>query len=230
MNDSAQDPDVLLRKIADEGIKYIDLRFTDPGGRWEHLTVTSDYLDEDAIEDGVMFDGSSIAGWKEINESDMALMPDASFSFQDPFYAEPTLAVVCNISEPGTGAPYGRDPRSTARKAVAYLQQTGIGDNAFFGPEAEFFVFDDVRFDVQQNRVSYEIDSEEAPHNSGTRFRDGQHGASARTQGRVLSRESGRQLPGSSLRDAVHPHIHRRACRKASPRSRASPARTRSHI
>ncbi len=176
MNDSTQDPDVLLRKIADEGIKYVDLRFTDPGGKWEHVTVASDYLDEDAIEDGVMFDGSSIAGWKEINESDMALMPDSSFSFQDPFYAEPTLVVVCNISEPGTGAAYGRDPRSTARKAVAYLQQTGIGDNALFGPEAEFFVFDDVRFDVQQNRVSYEIDSEEAPYNSGTRFEMGNMG------------------------------------------------------
>ena len=176
MNSSTQDPDALLRKIADEDIKYVDLRFTDPGGTWEHVTLTAEYLDEDAIEDGVMFDGSSIAGWKAINESDMALMPDASFSFQDPFYAEPTLAVVCDVSEPGTGAPYGRDPRSTARKAVAYLQQTGIGDNAFFGPEAEFFVFDDVRFEVQQNRVAYELDSEEGPYNSATRFEMGNMG------------------------------------------------------
>jgi len=176
MTDATQGGEALLKKISDEDIKFVDLRFTDPGGKWQHVTLMSNQLDEDAIEDGIMFDGSSIAGWKAINESDMALMPDGAFSFQDPFYAEPTLAVVCDISEPGTGAPYGRDPRSTAKKALAHLQQTGVGDRAYFGPEAEFFVFDDVRFDVQQNKVGYEFDSEEGPYNTGTRFEMGNMG------------------------------------------------------
>ena len=123
MDDAAQ----LLERIKSENIEYVDLRFTDPRGKWQHLTLSANALDMDAIEDGVMFDGSSIAGWKAINESDMALMLDPSSAFIDPFFAQPTMGVVCEINEPGTGAPYSRDPRSTARKAAAYLRQTESG-------------------------------------------------------------------------------------------------------
>src|SRR5260370_388695 len=125
------------------------------------------------IGDGVMFDGSSIAGWKAINESDMVLMPDCDTAVLDPFAAQTQLIVFCDVHEPGTGQPYGRDPRSTAKKAEAYLASTGIGDKAFFGPEAEFFVFDDVRFKNSMNTSFYEADSEEGPYVTDKKFPDG---------------------------------------------------------
>src|SRR4030095_12104708 len=136
----------VLKKIKDEDIKYVDLRFTDPRGKMQHVTMDISIIDEDIFADGTMFDGSSIAGWKAINESDMTLMPDPEAAAIDPFFAQPTLAIFCDILAPGTRAPYKRDTRSTAKKALAYLQSTGVGDVAYFGPEAEFFIFDDVRF------------------------------------------------------------------------------------
>ena len=176
MNDSTTGPEALLKRIADDKLELIDLRFTDTRGTWHHVTLDPSQLDMDAMEDGVLFDGSSIAGWKAINESDMVLMPDPDSAFLDPFYAQPTLALICDISEPGTGVPYERDPRSTARKANAFLRQCGIGDAVYFGPEAEFFIFDDVRFEVTQNRVAYQIDSEEGPYNSATAYEMGNMG------------------------------------------------------
>ncbi len=136
----------MLKESEEKGIKYVDLRFTDPRGKWQHVTMDVAVVDEDMFAEGVMFDGSSIAGWKAINESDMTLMPDCDTAFIDPFTAESTMVVSCDILEPSTGEGYERDPRSTAKRAEAYLKQTGIGDTAYFGPEAEFFMFDDVRF------------------------------------------------------------------------------------
>ncbi len=151
-------------------VQFVDFRFTDPRGKWQHTTYIADKVNKDTFVDGVMFDGSSIAGWKSINESDMILMPDASTAFLDPFAAQPTLVVTGDIIEPSSGQPYGRDPRSTAKRAEAYLQYTGIGDAAYFGPELEFFVFDDVRFDQGMFGAFYELDSEESPNNSGRRY------------------------------------------------------------
>ncbi len=123
-----------------------------------------------------MFDGSSIAGWKAINESDMVLMPDASTAVMDPFAAQPSLILVCDVYEPGTGQPYGRDPRSIAKKAEAFLKSAGVGDTAYFGPEVEFFVFDDVRFKVAMNQVSHVIDSDEGPYVTDKKYPEGNMG------------------------------------------------------
>lgn len=142
-------PTDVLKYVKDNDIDWVDLRFTDPRGKWQHLTMMSDFVDEDSFEDGIMFDGSSIAGWKAINESDMALIPDATTAVMDPFSAQPMLILNCDIIEPTNGQPYERDPRSVAKKAEAYLGTTGIGDTAYFGAEPEFFVFDDVRYKVK---------------------------------------------------------------------------------
>ena len=137
----------IIKRIKDEEIEWVDLRFTDPKGKWQHLTMVSGLLGEDELTDGLMFDGSSIAGWKAINESDMILKPDLEAAYIDPFSATPMMILFCNVVEPSTGELYGRDPRSTATRAEAYLKATGIGDTVFVGPEAEFFMFDDVRFE-----------------------------------------------------------------------------------
>ena len=166
----------VLKMIKEKDVRFVDLRFTDPRGKWQHVTFDTDMIDEDFFQEGTMFDGSSIAGWKAINESDMTLMPDPNTAFIDPFFAQPTLSLFCDVLEPATGQPYGRDPRTTAKAAEAYLASTGIGDTAYFGPEAEFFVFDDVRFSVEQNNTGFVIDSEEGPYNSGTPFEGGNLG------------------------------------------------------
>ena len=165
-------PADVLKTIKDDDVPFVDLRFTDPRGKWQHLTMCSDFIEDDSFVDGIMFDGSSIAGWKAINESDMALIPDASTAVMDPFAAQPSLMMFCDVMEPTTGQPYSRDPRSLAKKAEAYLGSTGVGDTAYFGSEAEFFVFDDVRFDVQMNSTFFELDSEEGPYNSGKVYDD----------------------------------------------------------
>lgn len=166
----------ILKTITDEGVEYVDIRFTDPRGKLQHVTVMSDQVDEGFVEDGFMFDGSSIAGWKSIDQSDMKLMLDTDSAYLDPFYAEKTLCVHCNVVEPDTGEPYGRDPRGTAVKAEAYLRSSGIGDTAFFGPEAEFFLFDDVRFQVGINKVGYEVDAIDASWNTDTQYESGNMG------------------------------------------------------
>ena len=168
--------DGVLKTIADEDIAYVDIRFTDPRGKLQHVTVMADQVDEDFLDEGFMFDGSSIAGWKSIEASDMKLMPDTESAYIDPFYAEKTICLHCSVLEPDTGEAYERDPRSTALKAEAYLQSTSIGDVAYMGPEAEFFLFDDVRFCNSFNKVSYEIDALDASWNTDSEYEVGNTG------------------------------------------------------
>ncbi len=164
------DPKSALQMIKDNEAAFVDLRFTDPRGKWQHLAMSASMVDEDTFSDGVMFDGSSIAGWKDISESDMMLRPDPATAAMDPFSAQPSLILTCDVVEPTTGEDYVRDPRSAARRAEAYLNHAGVGDHALFGPELEFFVFDDVRFDVSMNNTFYAIDQEEGPYNSGRQY------------------------------------------------------------
>ncbi|MBL3570434.1 type I glutamate--ammonia ligase [Rhodovulum sp. BSW8] len=168
--------DKVLKTIKDEDVEYVDIRFTDPRGKLQHVTVMADLVDEDFLDEGFMFDGSSIAGWKSIEASDMKLMPDPDSAYIDPFYAEKTLCVHCSVVEPDTGEAYDRDPRGTAEKAEAYLKSSGIGDVAYFGPEAEFFIFDDVRYAVTPNKVAYAIDVEHAAWNTDTEYESGNLG------------------------------------------------------
>jgi len=172
----------VLQIIKDNDVKYVDFRFTDPRGKWQHVTFDITMIEEETFTEGVMFDGSSIAGWKAINESDMNLMPDPETAAMDPFFAAPTLSIVCNVLEPATGEPYGRDPRGIAKKAEAYAASTGIGDTAYFGPEAEFFVFDDVRFSTEPYNMGYTLDSVELPTNTGTAYEGGNLGHRVRTK------------------------------------------------
>lgn len=166
----------VLKMIEENNVKYVDFRFTDPRGKWHHTAQSVGTVDEDMLTDGIMFDGSSIAGWKDINESDMTLLPDCTSAVMDPFAAQEQLILFCDVLEPSTGQPYSRDPRSTARRAQAYLEQTGLGDTAVFGPELEFFIFDDVRFDVTPNKNFYELNEEEGPYNSGSVLEGGNTG------------------------------------------------------
>lgn len=165
-----------FKLIKEHNIEYVSFRFTDMKGKLQHTAQHISTVDESLLDSGVMFDGSSIAGWKAINESDMILMPDTATARLDPFAAHPTLDVFCDIYDPATGKPYNRDPRSIAKAAEAYLQKAGVGDTAYFGPEAEFFIFDDVKIDVKMNKVSYEIDSIEGPYNSGRHYEHGNMG------------------------------------------------------
>ena len=173
----------VIKQIKDNDIKYVDFRFTDPRGKWQHVTFDVSVLDADALNEGIAFDGSSIAGWKAINESDMLLMPDFDSATLDPFFAASTLVLVCDVVEPTTGHRYNRDPRGIARKAEDYLKSTGIGDTAFFGPEAEFFVFDDVRFSADPYNTGFTVDSTELPTNSDTAYEGGNLGHRVRTKG-----------------------------------------------
>jgi len=143
------DTEKVMELIKEHDVKYVDFRFTDPRGKWQHLAHHVRTISEDFLNEGVMFDGSSIAGWKAINDSDMMLVPDCATAVLDPFAAQTSLIIFCDVHEPLSGQPYTRDPRSTARKAEQYLLTTGIGDKAYFGPEAEFFIFDDVRYSCQ---------------------------------------------------------------------------------
>jgi glutamine synthetase len=166
----------VLALIKDKDVKFVDLRFTDTKGKQQHVTLPSAQADEDLFEDGKMFDGSSIAGWKSINESDMILMPDPDSAALDPFAEDATLCITCDVIEPSTMQGYERDPRSLARRAEAYLKSTGIADQAFFGPENEFFVFDDVRWGAEMQGAFYNIDSSEAGWNSEKVYEDGNFG------------------------------------------------------
>ena len=168
--------EAVLKLIKDEGAEYVDIRFTDIRGKLQHVTLIADLVDEDFLEEGFMFDGSSIAGWKSIEASDMKLIPDTESAYVDPFYAEKTVCLHCAIVEPDTGEAYERDPRGTASKAEAYLVASGVGDSAYFGPEAEFFLFDDVRFSNTINKVSYQVDASDASWNSDTEYETGNMG------------------------------------------------------
>ena len=168
--------DNVLKLIQENDIKFVDFRFCDTRGKEQHVTFPAHSIDEDTFEEGNMFDGSSVAGWKGINESDMILMPDPTSAKIDPFFDDNTLILRCDIIEPKDMQGYERDPRSIARRAEAYMQSTGIADTAFFGPENEFFVFDDVRWNTDMGSCSYKIDSEEAGWNSEKVYEDGNIG------------------------------------------------------
>ncbi|MBG1265888.1 type I glutamate--ammonia ligase [Nostoc sp. WHI] len=160
-------PQEVLKRIQDDKIQLIDLKFIDTVGTWQHLTVYQNQIDESSFTDGVPFDGSSIRGWKAINESDMTMVLDSNTAWIDPFMEVPTLSIICSIKEPRTGEWYNRCPRVIAQKAVDYLVSTGLGDTVFFGPEAEFFIFDSARFAQTANEGYYFLDSQEGAWNSG---------------------------------------------------------------
>ena len=166
----------VLQRIKDEEIKFVDLRFTDTKGKEQHVSVRSNMVDAEFFTEGKMFDGSSIAGWKGISESDMILMPEADSAVLDPFFEDPTLIIRCDIVEPNTMSGYTRDPRSVAKRAEEYLKSTGIGDTCYFGPEPEFFIFDDVRWKNSAGHSFYRVDSEEAAWNSEKEYTDNNYG------------------------------------------------------
>ena len=165
-----------LKLINDNDVTWADLRFTDTRGKEQHVSIPAKEIDADFFEEGKMFDGSSISGWKGINESDMILMPDDEASFLDPFTDENTIIIRCNIVEPTTMQGYNRDPRSVADRAQEYMKSTGIADTALFGPEPEFFVFDDVKWHADMSGAGYSINSEEAAWASSQSFEDGNTG------------------------------------------------------
>jgi len=165
-----------MKLMKDEDVQYVDLRFTDPRGKMQHVSFHKDMVEDDFFTEGQMFDGSSVAGWKAINESDMVLMPDTSTAMIDPFFQQTTLAVMCDILDPISGQAYNRDPRTTAKKAEAYVKSSGVGDTVFFGPEAEFFVFDDVRWSTEPHKTGYSFDSTELPINTGKEYPMGNMG------------------------------------------------------
>jgi len=166
----------VLEQIQENKVKFVDMRFTDTHGKEQHVSVPAHVVTEEFMSDGKMFDGSSIAGWKGINESDMILLPDPDTAVMDPFREEPTLLLRCDIHDPTTMQNYIRDPRSLARRAEQYLKSTGIADTAYFGPEPEFFILDDVRWKIDMNGAFYQIDSEEAAWNSERDFAGGNMG------------------------------------------------------
>ncbi|BAE49500.1 type I glutamate--ammonia ligase [Paramagnetospirillum magneticum] len=166
----------VLELIKENDVKYVDFRFTDPRGKWQHTAQHVSTVDADMLNEGIMFDGSSIAGWKSINESDMILKPDASSAVMDPFAAQSQLIINCDIVEPATGQLYDRDPRSIAKRAEAYVKSSGVGDATYFGPEAEFFVFDDVKYELGMNKGYYELRSEDGVEAQGRDFAEGNLG------------------------------------------------------
>src|SRR3978361_1490699 len=159
----------VMELIKEHSVEYIDLRFTDPRGKWQPTAPHISTMGEDAFRDGIMFDGSSIAGWKAINESDMILMPDAASAVMDPFAAKPSLILFCDIIEPSTGQFYARDPRATAKLCEAYVKTRGSGDSVSIGAAAEFFIFDSVTFGTGGNFGHFKVDSNEGP---GARQKD----------------------------------------------------------
>ncbi|MBA5724126.1 type I glutamate--ammonia ligase [Candidatus Liberibacter sp.] len=155
----------VMQSIKKEDIKFVDFRFTDPNGKFHHISIDGSFIDEDLLRNGITFDGSSIRGWKSINQSDMLLIPDMSTIHMDPFYTQSTMALICDVYDPISLKPYNRDPRHTAKKAVEYLQKTGIGDTLFLGPEIEFFIFDSAYFTTLPTESGFVLESSELPQN-----------------------------------------------------------------
>jgi glutamine synthetase len=178
-----QNSDELLKYVKDEGVEMIDVRFCDLPGIMQHFTVPVSSFDQSVFDDGLNFDGSSIRGFQAIHESDMSLFPDPTTAYLDPFRTAKTLVLNFFIHDPLTGEAYSRDPRNIARKAMAYLATTGIGDQAFFAPEAEFYVFDNVRFETKENTGYYEIDSEAGAWNTGAAFENDNRGYKVKYKG-----------------------------------------------
>lgn len=166
----------VMKMVKENEVKFVDFRFTDTRGKEHHVTVPISAFDEDKFTSGHAFDGSSIAGWKGIEASDMLLMPVPNTANIDPFFEEPTLFLTCDVIEPGDGKPYERDPRSLAKRAEAYLKSSGIGDVAYFGPEPEFFIFDSIRWNVDMSGCFVKIESEEAAWNTGKEYEHGNTG------------------------------------------------------
>ncbi|MEO1205773.1 MAG: type I glutamate--ammonia ligase [Pseudomonadota bacterium] len=173
----------VIQMIKDKDVKFVDFRFSDTRGKMQHVTADVSCVDEDLLAEGYAFDGSSIAGWKGIEASDMLLAADMASAHIDPFFAQTTLALFCDVKEPSTGQAYDRDPRSIAGKAEAYMKTLGIGDSVYFGPEAEFFLFDDVRFTSDPYNTGFRLDSTELPSNSGTEYEMGNLAHRPRTKG-----------------------------------------------
>ncbi|MGI9521907.1 MAG: type I glutamate--ammonia ligase [Hyphomicrobiaceae bacterium] len=176
-------PADLVKSITEKDVKFVDFRFTDTRGKMQHVTADAAVVDEGMFAEGYPFDGSSIAGWKGIEASDMLLMVDSESAHIDPFFAQKTMAVFCDVVEPSTGELYERDPRGTAKKAEAYLKSTGVGDTVFFGPEAEFFIFDDVKFRADPYDTGFKLDSSELPANSDRDYEMGNLGHRPRAKG-----------------------------------------------
>jgi glutamine synthetase len=166
----------ILTQIKEKEVEYVDMRFTDMRGQMQHVSYDLSLVDEEFLTDGTMFDGSSIAGWKAINESDMKLRPDLASAAIDPFYQQTTMTLFCDVLNPDTNEPYNRDPRSIARKALIHVKASGVGDTVYFGPEAEFFIFDDVRWSTAAHDTGYSIDSVELPVNTGKAYAEGNMG------------------------------------------------------
>jgi len=173
----------ILRQIKDNDIRFVDLRFTDPKGKLHHMTMDAGLVNEDMFVDGVIFDASSIAGWKAVNESDMTLMPDTGSAHMDPFFAQTTMILMCDILDPVSGESYNRDPRFIARKCEACIKSFGLGDTAYIGPEAEFFIFDDVRYKADPHNTMFRLDSNELPSNDDTEYEMGNFGHRPRMEG-----------------------------------------------
>ena len=206
-----------LKKIKDDDYEFVDLRFCDTKGKEHHVSVPASIVDEDFFEEGKMFDGSSIAGWKGINESDMVLMPEPDTATRDPFSEHKTLIIRCDVLEPDTMEGYSRCPRSLAKRAEAFIKASGVADTGYFGPEPEFFVFDDVRFGSGINHSYYHIDSEEASWNTGTEYEGGNPGHRTRVKGgyfpvppvdslQDLRSEMCKVLAGFGMEVEVHHH------------------------
>ncbi len=195
-------PSELLSEIKEKEVKYVDVRFTDMRGKLQHVTFDIDLVDDEFLTEGTMFDGSSIAGWKAINESDMLLRPDLERSYIDPFYQQTTLFLFCDVLNPDTFEPYNRDPRSIAKKALTYVKSAGVGDQVYFGPEAEFFIFDDVRWSTAANSTGYSFDSVELPMNTNKEYPEGNSGMRPGPKGGyfpVNPIDSGQDLRGEML-------------------------------
>ncbi len=210
-----------MEMIKEHEVKYVDFRFTDPRGKWQHLAHHVRTISEDFLNEGVMFDGSSIAGWKAINDFDMMLVPDCSTAVLDPFAAQTSLIIFCDVHEPLTGQPYARDPRSTAKKAEQHLVATGIGDKAYFGPEAEFFVFDDVRYKPNERGDVRRSTARRAP-TSPTRSSPTAIPAIARRSRAAISRCRRSTASRPPSRDAVGHGRDGALGRKAPPRGGAA--------
>ena len=210
----------VMKLIKDNDVKYADFRFTDPRGKWQHVTFDISLIEEDTFAEGQMFDGSSIAGWKAIHELDMCLMPDPASATIDPFFAETTLVLVCDVLEPTTGEPYNRDPRGIARKAEAMVKQMGVGDTVFFGPEAEFFIFDDVKYSASPYNTGFKLELDRVPDQLRHPLRRRQPRPPHRLQEGLLPGSAAGLGPGHAFRDARRHGQDGRRGRKASPRSR----------
>ena len=213
----------VMKLIKDNDVKYADFRFTDPRGKWQHVTFDISMIEEETFAEGQMFDGSSIAGWKAIHESDMCLMPDPASACIDPFFAETTVVLVCDVLEPTTGEPYNRDPRSIARKAEAMVKTMGVGDTVFFGPEAEFFVFDDVKYAATPYNTGFKLELDGVPDQLGYPLRGRQPRPPYRLQEGLLPGPAAGLDPGHALGDARSDGQDGGRGREASPRSGVRP-------